>query len=119
MHGKLTPPETGPAARWRFHVGAFASHETAEALHAAAMVTVCEQTPRVSAQQAVATRPSHPQDPAEDDLPAGNAPKAPAQPPRTPKGGKIHNTFSSSVFKRDGDAPKSTAVTEYPYRQCL
>jgi RHS repeat-associated protein len=34
----------------------FASHETAEALHAAAMVTACEQAPRVSAQQAVASR---------------------------------------------------------------
>jgi hypothetical protein len=31
----------------------FASHETAEALNAAAMVTASEQTPRVSAQQAV------------------------------------------------------------------
>jgi hypothetical protein len=34
----------------------FASHQTPEALNAAAMVTACEETPRRVSQQAVITR---------------------------------------------------------------
>jgi RHS repeat-associated protein len=108
MHGKLTAPENLE--------GDFASHETAEALNGAAMVTVCEQAPRVSAQEAVMTRPTRPQDPPEDDPPAGNAPKSPAPPPKPPSGGNSRNTFSFNVLKRDDAAPKSMGVTYYTYR---
>jgi RHS repeat-associated protein len=80
------------------------------------MVTVCEQAPCVSAQQAVTTRLSRPQDPREDDPPAGNASKAPNPPPKPPTGGNSRNTFSFNALKRNGAAPKSMGVTYYSYR---
>jgi RHS repeat-associated protein len=80
------------------------------------MVTICEQTPCVSAQQAVMTRPTRPQDPPEDDPPAGNASKAPNPPPKPPTGGNSRNTFSFNALKRYGAAPKSMGVTYYTYR---
>jgi RHS repeat-associated protein len=80
------------------------------------MVTACEQTPCVSAQQAVTTRLSRPQDPPEDDPPAGNASKAPNPPPKPPTGGNSRNTFSFNALKRYGAAPKSMGVTYYLYR---
>jgi RHS repeat-associated protein len=80
------------------------------------MMTVCKQAPRVSAQQAEMTRSPRPQDPPEDDPPAGNAPKAPNPPPKPPTGGNSRNTFSFNALKRDGAAPKSMGVTYYTYR---
>jgi integrase/recombinase XerD len=112
MHGKLTAQENQDAQP---DVD-FASHPSAEALNAAAMVTVCEQAPRVSAQEAVMTRPTRPQYPPEDDPPAGNAPKSPNPPPKPPTGGNSRNTFSFNALKRDGAAPKSMGVTYYSYR---
>jgi integrase/recombinase XerD len=112
MHGKLTAQENQDAQP---DVD-FASHETAEALNAAAMVTVCEQAPRVSAPEAVMARPSRPQDPPEDDPPAGNASKAPNPPPKPPTGGNSRNTFSFNALKQYGAAPKSMGVTYYLYR---
>jgi RHS repeat-associated protein len=109
---ELTPPENPESPP----DGDFASHPNPEALHAAAMVTVCEQAPRVSAQEAVASRPSRPQDPPADDPPAGNASKAPNPPPKPPTGGNSRNTFSFNALKRDGAAPKSMGVTYYTYR---
>jgi len=97
-------------------VGDSASHASTEALSAAAMVTVCEQAPRVSAQKAVLAPPSRPQDPPEDDPPVGNAPKAPNPPPKPPSGGISRNTFPLNTLKRDGAAPKSMGVTYYTYR---
>jgi RHS repeat-associated protein len=94
----------------------FASHHPPAALNTAAMVTACEQAPRVSAQKAVMTRPTRPQDPPEDDPPAGNAPKSPAPPPKPPTGGNSRNTFSFNALKRDGAAPKSMGMTYYSYR---
>jgi RHS repeat-associated protein len=112
MHGKLTAPEIPEPQP----DGDFASHQTAEALHAAAMVTACEQAPLVSAQEAVTTRPSRPQDPPEDDPPAGNAPKAPNPPTKPPTGGNSRNTFPFNALNRSGVVPKSMGVTDYGYR---
>jgi integrase/recombinase XerD len=112
MHGKLTaledpePPSEGD----------FASQPSAEALHATAMVTICEQAPHVSAHEAVMTRLTRPQNPPEDDPPAGNAPKSPVPPPKPPSGGNSRNTFPFNALKRDGAAPKSMGVTYYTYR---
>jgi RHS repeat-associated protein len=112
MHGKLTaledpePPSEGD----------FASQPSAEALHATAMVTVCEQAPCVSAQQAVTTRLSRPQDPPEDDPPAGNAPKSPVPPPKPPSGWFFANSLPDNDLD-DGLLPaKTTGVTDYSYR---
>jgi integrase/recombinase XerD len=112
MHGKLTAQENQDPQT----DGDFASHQSPEALNAAAMVMDCEQTPCVSAQKAVMTRPTRPQDPPEDDPPAGNAPKAPNPPPKPPTGGNSRNTFSFNALKRNGAAPKSMGVTYYSYR---
>jgi integrase/recombinase XerD len=108
MHGKLTAPENLE--------GDFASHETAEALNAAPMVTVCEQAPRVSAQKAVAPRPSCPQDPPEDDPPAGNAPKSPAPPPKPPSGWFFANSLPDNDLDDGLPPPKPMGVTDYTYR---
>jgi integrase/recombinase XerD len=112
MHGKLTAPEitdSPPDAD-------FASHQTAEALNAAAMVTACEQTPRVSAQQAVKPKSSRPQTPPEDDPPAGNAPKSPPPPPKPPSGGFFLNSLTSNDPTQKTPSAKTTGVTDYLYR---
>jgi RHS repeat-associated protein len=94
----------------------FASHGTAEGLHAAAMVMVCEQVLRVSAQEAVRTRLFPPQDPPEDDPPAGNAPKSPVPPPKPPSGGFFLNSLSTNDLDDDSLPAKTTGVTDYSYR---
>jgi RHS repeat-associated protein len=109
---ELTPPENPDPPRR----GDFASHESAEALHAAAMVTACEQAPCVSAQKAVMTRPTRPQDLPEDDPPAGNAPKSPPPPPKPPEGGFFLNSLSTNDSAREAPPPKTTGVTDYTYR---
>jgi RHS repeat-associated protein len=80
------------------------------------MVTVCEQAPRVSAQKAVTTRLSHPQDPPEDDPPAGNAPKSPAPPPKPPSGWFFANSLPDNDLDNGLPPPKSMGVTDYAYR---
>jgi RHS repeat-associated protein len=112
MHGKLTPTENMDSQP---DVD-FASHETAEALNAAAMVTTCEQAPRVSAQQAVMSRLSPPQDPPDDDPPAGNAPKSPPPPPKPPSGGFFLNPLPTNDSAEEAPPPKTTGVTDYGYR---
>ncbi|MCU0776266.1 MAG: tyrosine-type recombinase/integrase, partial [Akkermansiaceae bacterium] len=112
MHGKLTPPDNQDS----LPEVDFASHPNPEALNAAAMVTVCEQAPRVSAQKAVMTRPTRPQDPPEDDPPAGNATKSPAPPPKPPSGGFFLNSLPSNDSAGEASPPKSMGVTYYTYR---
>jgi hypothetical protein len=80
------------------------------------MVTVCEQAPRVSAQKAVAPRPSCPQDPPEDDPPAGNAPKSPAPPPKPPSGWFFANSLPDNDLDDGLPPPKPMGVTDYTYR---
>jgi RHS repeat-associated protein len=112
MHGKLTAPEiTEPQPD-----GDFASHQTTEALNAAAMVTACEKTPLVSAQEAVRTRSSGPQTPPEDDPPAGNAPKSPPPPPKPPSGGFFLNSLPTNDSSVEAPSEKTTGVTDYSYR---
>jgi RHS repeat-associated protein len=94
----------------------FASHASAEALNAAAMVTACEQAPLVSAQQAVMTPPSRPQAPPEDDPPAGNALKSPVPPPKPPSGGFFLNSLPTNDSAAEASPPKATGVTDYSYR---
>jgi integrase/recombinase XerD len=112
MHGKLTPQENQDSQP----DGDFASHQSPEALNAAAMVTVCEQAPRVSAQKAVMPRPSRPQTPPEDDPPAGNAPKSPTPPPKPPSGGFFLNSLPTNDSAREAPPPKTMGVTDYLYR---
>ncbi len=112
MHGKLTPTENQDSQP----DGDSASHQSPEALSAAAMVTVCEQAPCVSAQKAVMTRPTRPQDPPEDDPPAGNAPKSPGPPPKPPSGGFFLNSLPTNDSAKEAPPPKTTGVTDYAYR---
>jgi RHS repeat-associated protein len=112
MHGKLTPQENQDSQP---DVD-LASHGTAEALHAAAMVTACEQAPLVSAQEAVTTRSSRPQTPPEDDPPAGNAPESPPPPPKPPSGGFFLNSLSTNDFAEKTPSAKTAGVTDYLYR---
>jgi RHS repeat-associated protein len=112
MNGKLTPTENKDSPP---DVD-FASHQSAEALNAAAMVTTCEQAPRVSAPQAVMTRSSRPQTPPEDDPPAGNAPKSPPPPPKPPSGGFFLNPLPANDSAKESPPPKTTGVTDYSYR---
>jgi RHS repeat-associated protein len=112
MNGKLTPPvnqDSQPDVD-------LASHETAEALNAAAMVTACEKTTLVSAQQAVITRLSPPQDPPDDDPPVGNAPKSPPPPPKPPSGGFFLNSLSTNDSSVEAPSEKTMGVTDYAYR---
>jgi RHS repeat-associated protein len=112
MNGKLTPSvnqDSQPDVD-------FASHETAEALNAAAMVTACEKTTLVSAQQAVTTRPSRHEDPPDDDPPAGNAPKSPSPTPKPPSGGFFLNSLSTMCADKDASPAKTTGMTDYLYR---
>jgi RHS repeat-associated protein len=112
MHGKLTAPENP-----QMPPGVdFASHGTAEGLHAAAMVMVCEQVLRVSAQEAVRTRLFPPQDPPDDDPPAGNAPKSLVPPPKPPSGGFFLNSLPTNDSAAEASPPKATGVTDYGYR---
>lgn len=108
MHGKLTAPENSD--------GDFASQESTEALDASAMVTVCEQESRVPAEQAVATRPSRPDDPPEDDPQAGNAPKSPPRPPQPQAGGFFLNSLPTNESIEEAPPPKTTGVAYYLYR---
>jgi len=108
MNGKITTPKNSDAD--------FAFHASTEALNAAAMMTVCEQASRISANEAVMTRPSHPQDPPEDDPPAGNAPKMPVPPPKPPKDGNSRNPLPSSESREDSLQSKKACVTFYGYR---
>jgi RHS repeat-associated protein len=112
MHGKLTAPENPDPPT----DADFASHQTAEALNAAAMVTACEKTPLFSAQQAVMTPPSRPQAPPEDDPPVGNAPKSPPPPPKPPSGGFFSNSLPTNDLDDDSLPAKPTGVTDYGYR---
>jgi hypothetical protein len=80
------------------------------------MVTICEQAPHVSAQEAVITRLSPPQAPPEDDPPAGNAPKSPAPPPKPPSGGFFLNPLPTNDSAVEAPPPKTTGVTDYLYR---
>jgi hypothetical protein len=114
MHGKLTPPETPPENPDPNRDADFASHASAEALQAAAMVTACEQAPRVSAENAVVTRPTRPQDPREDDPPAGNAPKPPAPPPKPSSGGFLANSLPNNELDDGLPPPKTMDVTDLP-----
>jgi RHS repeat-associated protein len=112
INGKLTPmanQDSPPDVD-------FASHETAEALNAAAMVMACEQTPLVSAQQAVMTPPSRPQDPPDDDPPAGNTPKSPPPPPKPPSGGFFLNSLATHGLSVEAPSEKTMGVTDYGYR---
>jgi RHS repeat-associated protein len=108
MHGKLTAPENNDVD--------FASHESSEALNAAAMITACEQAPLISAHEAVIPRPSHPQGPPEDDPPAGKAPKSPVPPPQPPESGNSHNPLSTSESQEESPQSKTACVTFYGYR---
>jgi hypothetical protein len=112
MYGKLTAPENPDPPT----DADFASHQTAEALNAAAMVTACEKTPLVSAQQAVITRLSPPQDPPDDDPPAGNVPKSPPPPPKPPSGGFFLNSLPTNDSTKKAPPPKTMGVTYYTYR---
>jgi RHS repeat-associated protein len=112
MHGKLTPPDNQDS----LPEVDFASHPNPEALNAAAMVTACEQAPRVSAQKAVMTRPTRPQDPPEDDPPAGNAAKSPPPPPKPPSGGFFLNSLSTNDASVEAPSEKTMGVTDYSYR---
>ncbi|MCU0778842.1 MAG: hypothetical protein MUF86_14425, partial [Akkermansiaceae bacterium] len=112
MHGTLTAPENPEPQP----DGDFAFHETAEGLNAAAMVTACEQAPRISARQAVMAPPPRPQDPPDDDPPAGDAPKSPAPPPKPPSGGFFHNSLPTNDSKEKDPLPKTMGVTDYTYR---
>jgi RHS repeat-associated protein len=112
MYGKLTFPENPDSPP---DVD-FASHQTAEALQAAAMVTACEQAPLVSAQEAVRTRPSRPKTPPEDDPPAGIAPKSPVPPPMPPSGGFFSNSLPTNDSAGEAPPPKTMDVTDYTYR---
>jgi RHS repeat-associated protein len=80
------------------------------------MVTACEKTPLVSAQEAVRTRSSGPQTPPEDDPPAGNAPKSPPPPPKPPSGGFFYNSLPANDLDNDALPAKTTGVTDYGYR---
>jgi RHS repeat-associated protein len=80
------------------------------------MQTVCEQAPRVSARQAAIYRSSRPQEPPEDDPPVGNAPKAPAPPPKPPVGGFSYNTLPINDSSEKAPLSKTTGVTYYQYR---
>jgi RHS repeat-associated protein len=80
------------------------------------MVTACEQAPRVSAHEAVMTRPSRPQDPPEDDSPTGNAPKASPPPPKLPSGGFSPNSLPDNDLDDGLPLPKTMGVTDYTYR---
>ena len=108
MNGKLTPPANRDAD--------FASHETAEALNAQAMVTACEPAPRVSAHEAATHRSPRPQDPPEDDPPAGNTPISPSPPPKPPTDGFLHNSLPANDSSDDASPPKTAGVTYYGYR---
>jgi len=112
MNGKITPLEIPHPP----DDADFASHASAEALNAAAMITACEQAPRISAHQAVMPRPSHPQDPPEDDPPAGKSPKSPNPPPKPPKGGNSHNPLPTSESQEESLRSKTACVTFYGYR---
>jgi len=93
-----------------------ASPHESEPVNATAMMTVCEQEPSIVALKAVMPRPSHPQDPPEDDSPAGNAPKSPSPPAKPTVGWSLHNTFPFNALEDDCAAPKTTDVTYYGYR---
>ena len=108
MHGRITPSENIDAD--------FASHESTEPLNAAAMTTVSEQALLITANQAVMPRPWHPQDPPEDDPPAGNAPKSPTPPPKPPTDSNSHNPLPSSESRKDSLPAKTACVTFYLYR---
>ena len=108
MNGRITPLENIDAD--------FASHASTEPLHAEAMTTVCEQAPLITAHQAVMPRPSHPQDPPDDDPLAGNAPKSPIPPPKPPNSGNSHNSLPSSRSREDSLQSKTACVTFYGYR---
>ena len=112
MNGKITPPKNHdlPAE------GDFASHPSTEALHAAAMVMTCEPTPRVSAQQAAMPRSPHPQDPPEDDPPAGNAQIPPTFPPRPPTCGSSHNPLPINASHKENLSSETVGVAYYTYR---
>jgi hypothetical protein len=109
MHGKLTPTSKNFDAD-------FPSHASAEPLNAADMTTVCEQAPLITAQQAMMPRPSHPQDPPEDDPPTRNVCKSPVPPPKPPESGNSHNPLPSSESTAAAPPPKTTGVTYYAYR---
>jgi len=108
MNGKIMTPKNTDAD--------FASHASTEALNAAAMMTVCEQAPLTSANEAVMNWPSRPQDPPEDDPPAGNAPQTPVPPPKPPKDGNSHNSLPSSESQEESLHLKTARVTFYGYR---
>jgi RHS repeat-associated protein len=112
MHGKLTAPENPEPP----HDADLASHASAEALNAAAMITACEQAPLISAHEAVMTRPSHRQDPPEDDPPAGKAPKSPVPPLTPPDSGNSQNPLPVNESNKNSAAPKTACVTFYGYR---
>ena len=80
------------------------------------MVTACEKTTLVSAQQAVITRLSPPQDPPNDDPLAGNAPKSPPPPTKPPAGVFFLNPLPTNDSAEEAPPPKTTGVTDYLYR---
>ncbi len=108
LNGRLTPPEDRDAD--------FASRRTSEALDASAMVTVCEQTPIVSAHNAAMAHPSRPQDPPEDDPPAGSAGITPTSPTKPTSGGFTHHLLFTSDPTEKSPSPKTAGVTYYGYR---
>jgi integrase/recombinase XerD len=112
MHGKLTPPENPDP----IHDADFASHQTTEALHAATMTPASPPTLCAPPQAVARSGTVRPQDPPEDDPPAGSAPKSPSPPPKPPTGGNPHNPLPLNASNKNGTAPKTACVWFYGYR---
>jgi len=109
MNGKLTIPPESPGAD-------FSSHQSPEALHAAAMVKDRQRAPRVSTPQAEKPRASRRADPPKDDPPAGNAPKTPTRPPKPGTGGSFPNPLVTNNSPDTTPPAKTARVTYYGYR---
>ncbi|HSP43796.1 MAG TPA: tyrosine-type recombinase/integrase [Luteolibacter sp.] len=106
--GRFTPDS--------IHDADFASHQTAEALHAATMIPASPSTLCAPPQTVARSRTVRPQDPPSDEPPAGSAPKSPSPSPKPPTGGNQHNPLPVNDSNNKLPPSKTTRVWFYGYR---
>jgi integrase/recombinase XerD len=111
MHGKLTPPETTEANKVDFP-----SPAPAEPLSPSTNMSAVQCPSEIPTHPVAEERHLPPQDPPEDDPPAGNVPNSPTPPPKHPSGGISHSPLEISDSERNDPMAKTAGVAYYGYR---
>jgi integrase/recombinase XerD len=117
-HGRLGPDRdmNGPISSPVIQDPDFTSHEASVPVTARPEMVATENPPSAAILTGQAPWHSWPIDPPEDNPPAGNAPKTPPHPPKSPSGGICYNLLTNNESRKESPSLKTKGVTDYTYR---